>query len=322
MIEYEIDEQKIEEMYPGVLDILLIDRTTRKNIIFASENYKKHGFGPGEKDFIKKDMILRKRGSVIKPRINKSVSEQKERSKDMAEVFTPSWVCNKQNNLIDEEWFGYKNPFNKEIGEEWESNNKVEFRDKNWKEYVDLERLEITCGEAPYLTSRYDVVTGNYIDPFNRIGLLDRKLRVISENIKDKSEWIKYTLIAFQRIYGFDFQGDNVFLSRSNLLFTFIDFYYYQFSELPTLEEITEIATIISWNIWQMDGIKYVLPLSCHEETVIQLRLFDDFFNDADEEPYKCRGCKSGNIYQHNGVYSKIMDWRTNKKIKFIDLLR
>ena len=87
MIKNDINENNIDEMYPGVIDILLVDRTTRKNIIFASENYKKHGFGPGEKDFIKKDMIFRKRGSVIKPRIYKSVSEQKKRSKDMAEVF-------------------------------------------------------------------------------------------------------------------------------------------------------------------------------------------------------------------------------------------
>jgi len=322
MIDHDITENKIEEMYPGVIDILLIDRTTQKNIIFASENYIKHGFGPGENDLIKKDMILRKKGSVIKPRIHKSISEQKKRSRDRAEVFTSSWICNKKNNLVDDEWFGYKNSFNIEVDNGWESNNKVNFKDKNWEDYVNLERLEITCGEAPYLTSRYDVVTGSYILPYNRIGLLDRKLRVISENIKKKDGWIKLTEIAFKRIYGFDLQGDNVFLSRSNLLRTFIDFYHYQFNELPTLEEITKIATIISWNIWQMDGIKCVVPLSCHEETMIQPRLFDDFFNDADDEPYKCRGCKSGNIYHHNGIYSKIMNWRINKKIKFLDLLR
>jgi hypothetical protein len=33
----------------------------------------------------------------------------------MAEVFTPSWICNAQNNLIDNTWFGRDNVFNKEI---------------------------------------------------------------------------------------------------------------------------------------------------------------------------------------------------------------
>lgn len=37
----------------------------------------------------------------------------------MAEVFTPSWVCNKQNNLVDEKWFGYANPFNIEQEKTW-----------------------------------------------------------------------------------------------------------------------------------------------------------------------------------------------------------
>lgn len=32
--------------------------------------------------------------------------------------------------------------------------------DKDWRKYVDARRLEISCGEAPYLVSRYDTVTG------------------------------------------------------------------------------------------------------------------------------------------------------------------
>lgn len=28
--------------------------------------------------------------------------------RDKAEVFTPSWVCNAQNNLVDNQWFGKK----------------------------------------------------------------------------------------------------------------------------------------------------------------------------------------------------------------------
>lgn len=149
------------------------------------------------------------------------------------------------------------------------------FIDKKWQGYVDLERMEITCGEAPYLTSRYDVVTCNYIEPKKRIGFLDRKLIVVSENASNKEEWMKYVILSYKRIYGFDFQGDNVSLARENLLATFMDFYYYKFGELPSLEDIKTISNIISWNIWQMDGMKYVIPMSCHKEEMVQLSLFE-----------------------------------------------
>lgn len=53
-------------------------------------------------------------GHVIMPRVLKSRDTQTARSRDMAEVFTPSWICNAQNNLIDEAWFGRKEVFNVE----------------------------------------------------------------------------------------------------------------------------------------------------------------------------------------------------------------
>lgn len=50
---------------------------------------------------------------------------------------------------------------------------------KTWEDYVKDTRLEVSCGEAPYLVSRYGVVSGIDIDIKDRIGILDRKLRVI-----------------------------------------------------------------------------------------------------------------------------------------------
>jgi len=314
----DINEMNLEEKFPGILDILLMDRTTRKNIIWATDHYGRHGIGYGERDYIKIELIIRRSGRLIKPRIQKSQSEQKKRSKDMAEVFTPAWVCNKQNNLIDKEWFGIEGVFNIDVFQGWITNPKVIFENKKWQDYVELERIEITCGEAPYLTSRYDVVTGSYIEPRNRIGLLDRKIIVVSENIHEKTEWMEYVTIAYKRIYGFDYQGDNVLLARENLLATFIDFYKLKFGEEPTFNEIESIANILSWNIWQMDGIKFVVPMSCHKEETIQLSLFDEF----QEASEMCRGCRTGNNNQHNGVYSKIKDWRLNKTVRFIDLVR
>lgn len=314
----DFNELEIIKKEPEIMKILLSDHSSKKNIKWCTNNYKKYGKGYLSNDYIKEELFLQK-SNLIKPRILKSQTEQKKRIKDMAEVFTPSWVCNKQNNLIDNAWFGYDNAFNEETDKEWITKERVIFKDgKNWQDYIELERIEITCGEAPYLTSRYDTTSGKYIISKDRIGLLDRKLRVISENVDDKKEWLKYAKIAYQRIYGYEYQGDSLLIARENLLMTFIDFYQDKFNEEPLYEVLLEIAKIISWNIWQMDGLKYVVPESCHKEKVIQQSLFSEY----EVEPKFCFGCRNNNIYKHNGIYCIIKDWKENKTIKFIDLMR
>ena len=91
------------------------------------------------------------------PRVLKDKQAQIGRTKDKAEVFTPSWVCNAQNNLIDEAWFGRKEVFNQEIITEdgshtWvPTSGKITFPEgdsqKTWKKYIVDNRMEITCGE-------------------------------------------------------------------------------------------------------------------------------------------------------------------------------
>ena len=314
--EIDFNEKLVLIEHPDVLDILLSDKSSKKNIKWCTDNYLKAGIHSS--DYMMRESIIYRKESLIRPRILKSQAEQKKRIKDMAEVFTPSWICNRQNNLIDDAWFGYSGAFNIEKVGGWESKEKVVFPDdKNWKDYVELERLEITCGEAPYLVSRYDATNGDFIEPKNRIGLLDRKLRVISENIQDKKEWFEWTKIAYQRIYGFEWQGDSLLIARENLLLTFIDYYEAKFEEKPSYDLLIEIADIISWNIWQMDGLKLVVPESCHKEEILQMSLFEDM----QEEAEFCYGCKSGDNHRHNGVYCKIKDWKTNKIIRFIDVM-
>ena len=71
---------------------------------------------------------------------------------------------------------------------------KIQFSDgKTWQEYVDQTRLEITCGEAPFVTSRYNPTDGNFIEVKDRIGFLDRKLRVVEENA-DGDEYKKWSM--------------------------------------------------------------------------------------------------------------------------------
>jgi len=259
----DINETEVLKQYPEVLEMLLKDHTTQQNIYWATDSYADRGEGYQFKDAIIADSITGDNGMIIRPRSVKSKDEQTKRSKDMAEVFTPSWVCNAQNNLIDDAWFGKQGVFNAESPEHtWKSTTgKIEFPEgKTWKDYVRDTRLEITCGEAPYLVSRYDTVSGMPIELAERIGLLDRKLRVVSENTETTGEFLDWCQEAYKNTYGYEWQGDNLLLAREALLFTFLDYYRAKFEEEPLLKSIQYIAYIISWNVWQMDGLKFCPP--------------------------------------------------------------
>ena len=262
------------------LDRLLRDRTTGEYIRFNTDNYQEYGYGP--EDQMTPDVVLQ---LDILPRVAKSKEQQKARSKAKAEVFTPSWICNTMNNVCDTEWFGHDDVFNIEDKDHhtWTPTDKVIFpSDKTWEEYVNLNKIEITCGEAPFIVSRYDTTTGEIIPISHRIGFLDRKLRVIKENHRPGlslqpgeylgdggfSEWYDWVKIAFQRSYGFEWSGDNLLLARVNMLNTYYDYAYeradfkgFQCISWKKFENTFDlIATIISWNIFQMDGLKFTLP--------------------------------------------------------------
>ncbi|WP_337398873.1 restriction endonuclease subunit M [Congzhengia sp.] len=316
----DVKENHIYKLNKDLLATLLMDRTSGKNIIWATDNYSDRGYGYRNTDYITVESITGFHGNVIKPRSEKSKKEQSDRIRKKAEVFTPSWICNKQNNLVDNAWFGTDFVFNEEIDRTWKATTEpIIFptqTGKSWQDYINDVRLEITCGEAPYLVSRYDTVSGEMIDLSQRIGLLDRKLRVVSENVDSKDQWIKWAKKSYQNIYGFDWQGDNVLLARENLLFTFIDYYKAKFDADPEIKVLNDIAKILSWNIWQMDGLKFVIPDSCREVEENQLTLFEI----DDKKP--CPGCSKNDPYSHTGEYCIIKDWKKNKKVPFISILR
>ena len=283
---------------------LLKDHTTQQNIYWATDSYAELGeeftfYAPITLDKITSyisdegvvvtkeqyDTIIKQTPEardryqeMIRPRAVKSKREQTQRAKDKAEVFTPAWICNAQNNLIDEAWFGRKdglfNSPDPEDPHKWINNEKkisFEGTGKDWKDYVADMRLEITCGEAPYLANRYDAVTGEYNEVAKfRIGILDRKLRIVSENVKDSKEWILWAKIALRSTYGFEWQGDNLLLAREALFFTFEEHYIEQFGvkkfNQNKMRMMPGVAYIVSWNLWQMDGLTYGLP--GHEEDI------------------------------------------------------
>lgn len=330
--EADIKENELLAMSPEILDILLKDHTTQCNIFWATDSYSHLGKGFAYSDQITAEKITSGYGKIIIPRAAKSSDTQRQRSREMAEVFTPSWICNKQNNLIDNAWFGRENVFNSEVDASdgshiWIVNdNHITFPEgKTWRDYVGDTRMEITCGEAPYLVSRYDTVSGEYIPIEKRIGLLDRKLRVVSENTESIEEWLEGTRLAFKNTYGYEWQGDNLVLAREALLYTFIDYFRNKFGKMPTLKSLSYIAYVISWNIWQMDGLKGVIPGTCHSTKITNVGLFGDI----EESITPCKGCKDGDLRLHNGTYAMICDWGQNgkpekakKKLRYIDLIR
>ena len=333
-IEVDILEDYICQISPDLLVTLLKDHTMSQgkdsqcNIFWATSDYQHLGSEYSYYSPILPHLITGVNGHVVMPRVLKSRDTQSARSRDMAEVFTPSWVCNAQNNLIDEAWFGRKDVFNTEYVDErgvhqWKSNSeKIIFpNNKTWRDYVRDIRLEITCGEAPYLVSRYDTTTGELIPLENRIGLLDRKLRVVSENATTSGEWLDWAQVAYKSIYGYEWQGDNLLLAREALLITFIEYYEHKFGKLPLLKSINYIAYIISWNVWQMDGLKMVIPGSCERNALPITDLFGEVLEQAE-----CPACKSGEMYGHIGTKCLIRDWRIKdrekQKIPFVQLIR
>lgn len=330
----DIKENDILAQSPELLNTLLKDHTLstddrQVNIFWGTDNYSHLGAGYQYHDQITIESITGENRNVIVPRALKSRQQQQQRSREMAEVFTPSWICNKQNNLIDNAWFSKEGIFNTEVDNldgthSWIVNqNPITFPEGlTWRDYVNENRMEITCGEAPYLVSRYDTVSGEPIPVERRIGLLDRKLRVVGENTSTTQEWLKAAQKAYQSIYGYEWQGDNLVLAREALLYTFIDYFNAKFGKVPQLKSLLYIAYIISWNIWQMDGLKGVIPDSCKTQKITS----DDIF--ATEQEVKeipCAGCKEGGVRNHNGTYALIKDWgatKTKQKIRFIDLIK
>lgn len=302
---YDIDIKESTLRRQGVLlDTLLVDRTTKKNIIWATDSYEKFGkpFAPDK--HINPDLVTGKYHLLIQPRAAKSLEEQRHRTKEKAEVFTPLKTVEQMNKAL----------------ESYQPNK------NNWQDYVRELKLEITCGEAPFIVTRYNPTAhGVLIGIPSRVGFLDRKLKVVSRYCDSKEDWLTWAKEAFKASYGYEWQGDNVLIARENLLYTFIDYYEAKFSKKPTIKEQEGIAEIISWNIFQMDGLRYVVPMTCfHEVEAIpgQFRLFGEQTEELDKiEEYECEGCMYNNPHKHNGLYVKVMDWEKNKIVKFVDLI-
>lgn len=288
-----------------VLTKLLQDKTTKRNIIFATDVYN---IDP--KTEITAELLQQMGDDPIQPRCFKSRAEQADRTRKNAEVFTPVWICNRMNNYCDEEWFGRKDVFNTENAQNYSViEEKIIFPEgKSWLKYVDSKRLEITCGEAPFLVSRYNAADGTPVEIKNRIGVLDRKMRIVNENTEKEADWLKWTYRAFQSVYGYEYQGDNLLIARINLLMSFAEYMSFRLHREPTLKELKKITNIICWNIWQMDGLTGTIPLLEREAEIQSLTLFSGFGLNASVEMEK--------------IPCRIFDWREKASLPYNSIKR
>lgn len=232
-------------MNEELLKILLFDRTTQKNILWVAGRQADQ------------EISLRDAREIL-PRIAKSDDEQALRSDEKAEIFTPREVVALMNRKVDEQ------------SKFWPVNS------ANWQEYVRELKLEICCGEAPFVISRYDVTTGEILKLAERVGFLDTKMQVVSEFCNNEAKWLTWAEQAYKSTYAYEWQGDSLLLARKNLLYSFVDYYNAQFpvqkiSAQPSPEQMSmliRVAEIISWNIFQMDGINYTVPRSTQKVAI------------------------------------------------------
>ena len=236
----------------SLLRTLLKDKTTQRNIVWASPSYEGMGKSFCNDQPIQRSLLVGKHQSIIQARVEKHARKQEQRTRSSGEVFTPPWLVDKQVSAVLEEW-----------------------KDMPLKEWVGLRWLELACGEAPYIVTRYDSVTGDSIPVPKRVGFLDRKLQRISQEVTSEKEFIKLAKIAYESTYGYELQGDSLLLARENLLLSFCEHYEQKFGILPTIKTVKAIATIIVYNVFQMNGLTKRTPYSDRSVKEVQMNLFD-----------------------------------------------
>ena len=77
----DVKENSIYNIDENLLTILLSDRTTGKNILWATNMYESHGLNYSSSSQITVEQITGRNGQVIKPRTKKSKQEQVKRKR-------------------------------------------------------------------------------------------------------------------------------------------------------------------------------------------------------------------------------------------------
>ncbi|MBP3855100.1 MAG: Eco57I restriction-modification methylase domain-containing protein [Ruminiclostridium sp.] len=261
----------------GLLTRLLADKTTGKNIMWATDAYAEHGTKYERNEQIMPELITGSNTGIIKTRARKVFEQQTERTRRRAEVFTPLWIC---KNMTEH--------YYTECASGQDTDKLINSR-----------QLEITCGEAPFLVSRYDTTTGEPIPIAERIGLLDRKLQLAGKIAEDEADWLNLARRAVESTYGYEFQGDNLLIARVNLIETFSEYMQDCWHREPTPAKMRPIINIVTWNVWQMDGLNGRIPYKTADEDNVQLSFFEEEAAAPEQPP------------------CKIFDWRARRPLEY-----
>ena len=301
MINIEDDILHLQRL--GLLDKLLYDRTTKRNIIWASDAHAGLGEAYRSNGEIRLELITGDRSGVIKTRARKELSQRSDRTRKNGEVFTPLWICRKMIDYADEMWHGEAEA----AAHGGKITKKTAYSgSEQWRRYVDSRRLEITCGEAPYLVSRYDVATGSEIPAPERTGILDRKLHAADEHTATEDEWLKWVFRSFEATYGYELLGDSLLIARVNLFMTFEEYLLRRWNRRPSAKEYQRLIRIITWNVWQADGLTGKVPrFEQWNGERRQRGLFDGIDGYTDET-------QSG-----EAPYCRVFDWRSRRSFEY-----
>ncbi len=289
----------------SLVAILLADRSSGAFIRWACNAYTTHG-----ESYAADQEIYPHQVHLIQERTRKTQEEQRDRTKKSAEVFTPAWLCNAMINARDAVYLGREEVFNRMEAPSWTPTRKtIDFpttasgRRLAWERYIDARCLEITCGEAPFLVSRYDAADGRPIPLAERIGILDRKLRIIGEHTCTAEDWFHWAKRALESAYAYEYQGDSLFLARLNLFLSISEYHRHLWKRPLNRHQQEEVARILSWNLWQMDGLTATTPFVTKQGKP-EDSLFDFYAITAERRPLR----------------SLIRDWRGKKTIRFSEL--
>ena len=254
----------------GLLDIFLMDRTTGRNIIWAT------GEADEEKEIMVEDILGR-----IKPRWLKNEEARKQRMRMSAEVFTPSGICREMVKTIE--------------GEE----------SRPAKDFSTSLCLEITCGEAPFIASRYDMETGKSIEVKARFGFLDKKLEGMREEDITLETYRDRALRSLKSVYGYELHGDSLFMARINVFMDFVEHWNEKWTSNPDSKVLEDASEVVSWNFWQMDGLgDFLSPLKTAKKSLETLP-----------------GMELGK-YRSSSAPCKIRLWDNEEEVEFRNLFR
>lgn len=250
-----------------------------RNIVWATQDYEDLGIHADQQITLD---VLNANPGLIAQRTTKARDAQAVRTKKRAEIFTPAWLVNFQNDVVDHAWSAGHEPYDDAIPDASAGIVRPlrptlpafdDVSGKAWENYVDRRVLEVACGEAPYLTSRYDATTGEPIALGGRVGFFDRKLATIPVSLGDEAATLNWALRALRATFGFELQGDSLLLARLNLLASFDEATSALLGRSLVADELTEAAHIIARNVWQMDGLTLKSPSGA--DVVLPVDSFD-----------------------------------------------